>query len=356
MLRIAIVGCGKIADGHVEQVRAIARGEVVAACDREPLMAEQLAARLGIPACHDDFAAMLRDARPDVVHVATPPASHAALACAALEAGCHVFVEKPFAPTSAEAQRILDAAHANERRVSVNYLYNYERPALELEALLARNALGDVVHLDTAYGYNLSGDYGLAVMSDPRHWVHALPGKLFHNVLDHVFAKIVAHVCDDFSVQAQSLRRRAPGGDPLVDALHDELRFLVRSGNVTASGLISAHAKPVAHTLKVYGTHDSVELDYAGRTLVHSARQSQPSALGRLFPAWTQARRFRRNFWRNTRQFRRHEFHYFQPMRVLLQRFYDAVEHGAPDPIPPAHILRVCRLIERTLDAAKAVA
>ena len=37
MLRVGIIGCGKIADGHVEQIRAIGRGEVVAVCDREPL-------------------------------------------------------------------------------------------------------------------------------------------------------------------------------------------------------------------------------------------------------------------------------------------------------------------------------
>ena len=95
------------------------------------------------------------------------------------------------------------------------------------------------------------------------------------------------------------------------------------------------------------GTRDTVELDYTARTLVHSANWSQPSALGRLFPAWTQARQFRRNAWRNLDLFRRHQFHYFECMRVLLRRFYDAIETGAPDPIEPAHVLRVCRMIDQ---------
>lgn len=59
MLRVGIIGCGKIADGHVEQIRAIGRGEVVAVCDREPLMAEQLAVRMKIPGRYDDAAEML---------------------------------------------------------------------------------------------------------------------------------------------------------------------------------------------------------------------------------------------------------------------------------------------------------
>jgi predicted dehydrogenase len=129
----------------------------------------------------------------------------------------------------------------------------------------------------------------------------------------------------------------------------DELRFMVHSGQVTVSGFVSAHARPVMHTLKVYGTRDSVELDYAARTLVYSARQTQPSAIGRLFPAWTQARRFARNGWRNVKQFRRSEFHYFQCMRVLLDRFYDAVEVRGPDPISHEQILRVCRLIDQVV-------
>lgn len=354
MLRIAIVGCGKIADGHVEQVRATGRADVVAACDREPLMAEQLCARLNVANRYTDLAEMLHKERPDVVHIATPPDSHVAIACLALNAGCHVFVEKPFALDERQAREILDCAAGVNKRVSVNYLYNFETPGLQLEQLLGSGALGDIVHLETNYGYNLSGDYGVAVMADPAHWVHRLPGKLFHNVLDHVLAKVVAHIGDDFTTQVLAFRRRPASGNAAVDAMGDELRFMVRGGTTTVSGLVSAHGRPVAHTLRVVGTRDTVELDYAARTLVHSARQTQPSAIGRLFPPWVQARQFRRNAWRNLGQFRRHEFHYFQCMRVLLNRFYDAIERGAPDPIAPNHILRACRAIDQIVAGMEA--
>ena len=356
MLRVAIVGCGKIADGHVEQIRATGRGEVVAVCDSEALMAEQLSVRLGIPARYTDLREMLRTEKLNVVHIATPPDSHVAIACAALSAGCHVFVEKPFALTEVQARAILDAATAAGKRASVNYLYNFETPGLELERLLAAGALGDIVHLETNYGYNLAGDYGMAVMADPGHWVHRLPGKLFHNVLDHVLAKVAAHIGDDFSVQVLAFRRRAATGNEAVDAMPDELRFMLRGGAVTVSGLVSAHGRPVAHTLRVVGTADTVELDYGARTLVQSARQTQPSAIGRLFMPWVQARRFVRNGWRGVGEFRRHEAHYFQCMRVLLNRFYDAVEGRGADPIPYHHILRVCRAIDRMVIGLEAAA
>jgi predicted dehydrogenase len=347
VLKVGIVGCGKIADGHVEQIRAIGRGHVACVCDREPLMAEQLAVRMGIATRYSSVTDMLKAENLDVVHIATPPDSHVAIACEALEAGCHVFVEKPFALTAADASIILDCAKRCNRSVGVNYLYNFEAPALQLQEMLDAHRLGEVVHLETCYGYNLSGDYGLAVLADPSHWVHRLPGKLFHNVLDHVLIKLAAHLSDDFTVQVTSYRRRPDVGNPIVDAMDDELRFMIGSGNVTASGLISAHVRPVMHTLKVFGTQDTVEVDYGSRTLVRSARQTQPSAIGRLFPPWVQARQYLGNGWRNVNQFRRSEFHFFQCMRVLLDRFYDVIEQGGPDPIPPEHILRVCHLIDQ---------
>ncbi len=351
-MRVGIVGCGKIADGHAEQLRTLSRVELVAACDREPLMVEQFAQRWSGIARHTEFEQMVREERLDVVHLATPPDSHVALACAALDMGCHVFVEKPFAPDAKGAARILDAARAAGKRVSVNYLYNFESPALGLRALIDAGELGSIVHLETSLGYNLAGDYGIAVMSDPMHWVHRLPGKLFHNVLDHVLAKLVAHFDDDFTVQAVGLRRRPATGNDAIDAMPDELRFMLCGSNgVTASGMVSSHARPVAHSLKVYGSRDTVELDYACRTLVHSARQTQPSSLGRLFPPWVQAARFGGNAMRNLAAFGRYESHYFHCMRVLLEAFYTAIEDNGADPVPHGEILRVAKMIDAIVAA-----
>ncbi|WP_417473669.1 Gfo/Idh/MocA family protein [Luteimonas mephitis] len=346
-LRAGIVGCGKIADGHAEQLRAIGRAQLVAACDREPLMTEQFQQRWGGMSRHGDLAAMIRGESLDVVHLATPPDSHVALACTALEMGCHVFVEKPFALDAAGARRILDCADANARRVGVNYLYNFETPALELQRLLADGALGEVVHVDLCYGYNLAGDYGMAVMADPAHWVHRLPGKLFHNVLDHVLAKVAPLLADPVSVHAVAQRRRPATGDAAIDAMPDELRFMLCGANgLTVSGMVSSHARPIGHTMKVYGSRDTVELDYAARTLVRSARQTQPSALGRLFPPWVQGARHVRSGLRNVGDFARHRFHYFQCMRRLLDDFYDAIEGRGEDPVTHSQILRVATIID----------
>ena len=112
-LSVAIVGCGKIADQHVQAIGRIAGCRLVAVCDREPLMAGQLAGRFGIPGVYSDVGRMLDEAKPTVVHVTTPPQSHLSLALQCIEAGCHVYLEKPFAVNAEETATILRAAEAS---------------------------------------------------------------------------------------------------------------------------------------------------------------------------------------------------------------------------------------------------
>ena len=61
MLKIAIVGCGKVADQHVQAIHRIPDCEIMALCDRELLMAKQLGERFGISKCFSDLKEMLQD-------------------------------------------------------------------------------------------------------------------------------------------------------------------------------------------------------------------------------------------------------------------------------------------------------
>lgn len=346
-LRIGIVGCGKIADGHADEIRKLPGATLAAVCDLEPLMAEQLATRFQIGGCYNDFSLMLDREQLDVVHITTPPQSHPHLAILAMDAGCHVFVEKPIAINAAGAVQVLDHAVRVGRKVSVNYWYNFEPPALELRRWLAEHRLGDIVHVESHFGYSLAGDYSAALLSDPGHWVHRLPGKLFHNVLDHIVNKITWMLPDDEpEVFVSAFRRRPATGQPVADSVLDELRFFLRGNAITGIGVFTAHAKPLAHLLRVYGTKNTAMLDFQARSLTLLADQTIPSALGRLFPAFVQAREHCRAGSRNLGLFARNRFHYFAGMTHLIKAFYAAITEGAPDPISPAEILRVARIMD----------
>jgi len=121
MLRVAIIGCGKIADQHVLAIRRIAECTLVAVCDRELLMAKQLGERFGVPDCFFDAQQMLGIARPDVVHITTPPQSHFSLARECLELGSHVYLEKPFTITAVEARSLIQLARSRDLKITAGH-------------------------------------------------------------------------------------------------------------------------------------------------------------------------------------------------------------------------------------------
>src|SRR5271169_631942 len=110
MLKVAIIGCGKIADRHAEQIRLVPDCEIVGVCDNEELMAKQLQERLGVPAYFTDVRDLLDKAKPDVAHITTQPQSHYPLGKICLEAGCNVYIEKPFTVELAQAEELIAIA------------------------------------------------------------------------------------------------------------------------------------------------------------------------------------------------------------------------------------------------------
>ncbi|MFP5210236.1 MAG: Gfo/Idh/MocA family protein [Acidobacteriota bacterium] len=346
-LKIAIVGCGKIADAHVEEVRKIATAELVAVCDLEPIMAEQLAARYGISSWYSDFTRMLNEQKPQVVHITTPPQSHLALVREALAAGCHIFLEKPVAPHHEEVQAIVGAVNAAGRKLAVNYWPNFEDPALELHELIKSGTIGEVVHLESHYGYDLSGEYGMALRRDPQHWVNRLPGRLFQNILDHVLNKIVLYLPDGHPL-IHAIAYHGISGQKGIegDGLLDELRVIIQGEHTSAYATFSAHARPIGHSLRIYGTRNTASVDYMARTVTLERKQSFPSALGRLAPPFVIAKDYFQEGLSNVGRFLQARFHYFYGMRRLLTEFYRSIEDDSAPPITFDEILRVSAMME----------
>ena len=137
MLRVVLIGCGKAAENHIRAIQRLPAVSVVAVCDAEPLMAEQLAVRYGVRKHYSDVDAMLEAERPDVVHIATPPQSHLPLAMTALDAGCHVFVEKPLTLCHADSQRLVTHAISCDRKLTVGYGYYFDPIARTMRNLIA---------------------------------------------------------------------------------------------------------------------------------------------------------------------------------------------------------------------------
>src|SRR5437762_14081463 len=142
MLRVAIIGCGKIADQHVQVIRRIPDCTIAGLCDRELLMAKQLAERFEINAFSSDLRELLATTSPDVIHITTPPQSHYALARECLEAGKHVYLEKPFTVTAEEAESLIELAEHKHIKITAGHNLQFTLEMLEMRRLMKEDLLG----------------------------------------------------------------------------------------------------------------------------------------------------------------------------------------------------------------------
>ena len=121
-IRIIIVGCGNMGSSHARAYHKMSDFEIVGLADRGTANRGQLAAELGGVAQFDSFESAMAATRPDAVCIATYPDTHAAYAIQALNAGCHVFVEKPLAFSVADAEAVAGLALAKNLKVVVGYI------------------------------------------------------------------------------------------------------------------------------------------------------------------------------------------------------------------------------------------
>ena len=107
---------------HARAYHAMPEFDVIGVVSRRPATREALSRELGGVPAFDDYFTALTATTPDVVSINTYPETHAPYARAAIKAGCHVFCEKPLAETVAEAQSIVDAARAGNRKLVIGYI------------------------------------------------------------------------------------------------------------------------------------------------------------------------------------------------------------------------------------------
>lgn len=130
-LRVVVAGLGNMGRSHALAYHTNPGFEIAALVNRSDV---RLPAGMEKYAIRRSFEDALRDEKPDVASINTYSDSHAEYAVKALEAGCHVFVEKPLATTVADAERVVAAAKANGRKLVIGYILRHHPSWIRLIA------------------------------------------------------------------------------------------------------------------------------------------------------------------------------------------------------------------------------
>ena len=148
-VRIGIIGCGGIANGkHMPSLKKLPDVEMVAFCDIIVERAEKAAREYGVEGAkvYADYHELLAREDIDVVHVLTPNREHSQITVDALNAGKHVMCEKPMAINSAEAKRMLDAAKATGKKLTIGYQSRFRPDSMYLKSACEAGELGDIYY------------------------------------------------------------------------------------------------------------------------------------------------------------------------------------------------------------------
>lgn len=152
MIRVGIVGLGKMGISHLAILNAHPDVEVTAVCDSSKYVLDGLAKYTGLET-YSDYHMTLRDAGLDAVLIATPSALHAPMVHAAFDTGLHVFCEKPFCLNANESRDLAKLAEQRQRVGQVGYHNRFVASFAEAKRLIDSGALGVVNHvLAEAYG------------------------------------------------------------------------------------------------------------------------------------------------------------------------------------------------------------
>ena len=152
MVKVGLIGAGKMGISHLAILGAHPDAEVVGVCDTSKMVIDALEKYSPFP-CFTDYKKMLQQAKPEAVVVAVPTRFHASMVKELLQLGIHVFVEKPFCLRPEEGVELIQLAKSRNLVNQVGYHNKFVGTFDEVKRLITSGAIGDIYHfMGQAYG------------------------------------------------------------------------------------------------------------------------------------------------------------------------------------------------------------
>ncbi|HTX50160.1 MAG TPA: Gfo/Idh/MocA family oxidoreductase [Caulobacteraceae bacterium] len=337
-MKAALIGAGQIAKQHLSCLKTLPGVELAAICDLSPAAAEAAAERYGVRSWFTDHRAMLDEARPDVVHVTTPPTSHFRLSMDSLDAGAHVIVEKPATPAFEQLDALVRRAREADRHFVEDYNYLFNRAPQEILRRIESGEFGAVTHVEVLICLDILGPSGFADPNSP-HPALALTGGAIADFLPHLAS--LAYLFVGTHRAAHSVwAKRKPSVLPF-----DEFRAVVEAERGTAALGFSSNSQPDAFWLRVYGERMQATANLFETRLTLDGPRAAPKPLRPFFSGLEEGKTIRRAAVATLlRKFKGPGT--YEGLWELLARTYGALADGTAPPVTASQVLAVNEMVE----------
>lgn len=268
MIKAAVIGLGKMGISHAAILGGLPDVELSAVCDSDSLMESGFKKLTHIP-FYKDYKTMIDEIKPDCVYVVTPTRMHHDMVMYALEKGCHVFCEKPFALTLEEGEAMLALASAKGLVNQVGYHNRYIGTFNEMKRLLKAGVIGKAFHfMGEAYGPVVLRAKGGTWRSEKKQG-----GGCIEDYAAHVL-NLIDYVADSPIVACAGVQRPSIFSDGVEDAVYASLELENGLKGQLSVNWSDDTVRKMTTSLKIEGDKGKLEAD--ATTLKIYLREARP--------------------------------------------------------------------------------
>lgn len=337
--KVAVFGCGRMGLHHVKAISVVGVGDLVGVADPH---AEESVVRASLPATvkfYTDPAMLLRELKPDIVHIVTPPETHVEMAKLALAHGAHVYVEKPFALSSETARAIVDFAREKGLKVCAGHQVLFQHSGQHYREHMP--VLRKVVQIESYFSFKTVRRVSGGLMSPVEQLVDILPHPIYLmlDAFDASAPDVVAAPTELCALE--------------VDA-EGEVRALLKRDGTMAMLTVTLRGRPIESYLRIVGMNGSLWVDFV---LSGITRLLGPgaSAISAVFNPFIRARQIVSGTVANVYRMLTRKHKSYAGLAELIEAFHRSVAESRASPVSPYAIVetvRLCELIGKHLEAA----
>ncbi len=342
-MKVGIVGCGLNSDYHINFVKSYPGAEITGIVDKDLRKAEECAQKHVIQAVFSSIKDLVDRAKPDVIHIVTPPKTHYALAKEAIQLKCHILVEKPLTLNLQEARDLYDLADQNHVNLCTMHNHFFDPCMASVHEHAKSGDFGKIINVESYYGINTQipafRDYPVP---NVLPWLYTMPGGVYHDFMAHPL-----YVMLDYVGKPKEIKVMHKTFGTLPHDIPDELRILINGEKAFGTLTFSFASKPHLHFVRIYGTQMMAEVDFNTMLNVLHPVSSLPKAAQKATYNLSESWQLFKKTTANVVNFVRGKLKPYQGMQILIHRYYDFIQGKGEIPVTREQAL----LVLETMDA-----
>lgn len=350
-MKVGLIGCGVASEMHISAISKVRGAKVIGVADLDEGNLTEFGERYGIDARFKHYEEMIEQVKPTVVHVLTPPTTHAAITKEVLARGCAVLVEKPMCMDETEADSMIEAARNNDKPLCVMHNHLFDPVIQKADHLINLNPGNDPFLVRITYfieRHKLEEEGNL----DPSHWINRLPlGVYGEHGAPHVLYLLLKWLKRASEIDVNDMNVSASR-----DADVQLWNATISSGSCMGVINLGTNTTVGQFVVEIFTPLMVIRLNMLDLTwTIYRERMSSITA-GRIVANFEESLRQLWSSARNitaiaTGRLKRRPGHL-----GLIRAFYDSIRDEQPPPVPPEdgrEVVRILKVIEDKLKAKR---